>query len=209
MKYEVVLQRCMREKKVEEPWFNFSDVLFLNCIFVIDAAVKQLISRSFLKCGVSAETAHKKIFKKIKSNLHSLEAQGWNGGEGEEAKLFYALFQDNYERNCTLHNECILNVFIKVYTRCLYQYWLLKKVLEGSNFLFYFPGYTLHVTLRKLAYFSQLTFLRPKIEANSKIVSVNFLPQPDSLSFCETFSFLKIKRNALSKSVNEISRLFP
>ena len=37
----------------------------LNCIFVIDAAVKQLISRSFLKCGVSAVNmaAHNFFFK--------------------------------------------------------------------------------------------------------------------------------------------------
>ena len=34
---------------------NFSVVLRLNCIFVIDVAVKQL-SRSFLKCNVSAVT---------------------------------------------------------------------------------------------------------------------------------------------------------
>ena len=34
---------------------NFSDVFCLNCIFVIDAAaVKQLVSRSFLMYGVSA-----------------------------------------------------------------------------------------------------------------------------------------------------------
>ena len=42
-------------------YFNFSDVFGLNCIFVIDAAVKQLVSSSFLKYGVSAVTkaAHK------------------------------------------------------------------------------------------------------------------------------------------------------
>ena len=41
---------------------NFSDTFCLNCIFVIDAAVKQqLVSRSFLKYDVSAVTmaAHK------------------------------------------------------------------------------------------------------------------------------------------------------
>ena len=32
-----------------------------------------------------------------------------------------------------------------------------KNFLEGSNFLFYSPGYTLFVRLRKLPYFSQLT----------------------------------------------------
>ena len=49
---------------------NFSDVFCLNCIFVIDAAVKQLVSRSFFKYGVSAVTmaAHKIFF--FKSNLH-------------------------------------------------------------------------------------------------------------------------------------------
>ena len=49
---------------------NFSDVFCLNCIFVIDAAaVKQLVSRSFLKYGVSAVGmgAHKFFFK---SNFH-------------------------------------------------------------------------------------------------------------------------------------------
>ena len=35
---------------------NFSVVFCLKCIFVIDVAVKQLTSRSFLKCGVSAVT---------------------------------------------------------------------------------------------------------------------------------------------------------
>ena len=37
---------------------------------------------------------------------------------------------------------------------------------EGSNYLFYPPGYTLFVMLRKLAYFSQLTFLWPKNEVD-------------------------------------------
>ena len=54
-------------------YFNFSDVFRLNYIFVIDAAVKQLVSRSFLKYGVSAVTivtmAAHKIFYKIKSSL--------------------------------------------------------------------------------------------------------------------------------------------
>ena len=44
---------------------------------------------------------------------------------------------------------------------------VLEKIyLEGSNYLFYPPGYTLFVTLRKLAYFSQLTFLWPKNEVD-------------------------------------------
>ena len=39
---------------------------------------------------------------------------------------------------------------------------VLEKIfLEGSNNLFYPTGYTLFVTLQKLAYFSQLTFLWP------------------------------------------------
>ena len=44
----------------------------LNCIFVIDAAaVKQLVSRSFFKYGVSAVAmAAHEIFFKIKSNRH-------------------------------------------------------------------------------------------------------------------------------------------
>ena len=39
----------------------------LNCIFFIDATVKHLISRSFLKCGVFAVTmaAHKHFFIKL------------------------------------------------------------------------------------------------------------------------------------------------
>ena len=42
---------------------------------------------------------------------------------------------------------------------------VLEKIFsEGSNNLFYLPGYTLFVTVRKLAYFSQLTFLWPKNE---------------------------------------------
>ena len=42
----------------------------LKCIFVIDVAVKQLRSKSFLKCGVSAVTmAAYKFFLKIKLNL--------------------------------------------------------------------------------------------------------------------------------------------
>ena len=51
---------------------NFSDVFCLNCNFVIDAAVKPLVSGSFLKYGVSAVimAAHK-IFLKVKSSLHS------------------------------------------------------------------------------------------------------------------------------------------
>ena len=49
---------------------NFSDVFRLNCNFVINAAVKQLVSGSSLKYEVSAVTmaAHKNFFKK--SNLH-------------------------------------------------------------------------------------------------------------------------------------------
>ena len=41
-----------------------------------------------------------------------------------------------------------------------------KILLEGSNYLFYPAGYTLFVTMRKLAYFSQLTFLWPKNEVD-------------------------------------------
>ena len=44
---------------------NFSDVFCLNCNFLINAAVKQLVSGSFLKYGVSAVTvAAHKIFLK-------------------------------------------------------------------------------------------------------------------------------------------------
>ena len=43
---------------------SFCYVFCLNCIFVIDAAAKQLVSRSFLIHGVSAEAmaAHKFFF---------------------------------------------------------------------------------------------------------------------------------------------------
>ena len=46
-------------------YYNFSDVFCLNCNFVIDAAVKQFVSGSFLKYGVSAVTmaAHKLFLK--------------------------------------------------------------------------------------------------------------------------------------------------
>ena len=56
---------------------NFSDVFCLNCNFVIDAAVKQLVSGSFLKFGESAVTmaAHKiKKKKKIFTALVSLNS---------------------------------------------------------------------------------------------------------------------------------------
>ena len=48
-------------------WSNFSDMFSLNCIFLIDAAVKHLISRSFFKCGVSAVSmaALKNCFKTL------------------------------------------------------------------------------------------------------------------------------------------------
>ena len=74
-------------------------------------------------------------------------------------------FQDSYGRNCPLHNECILNVDIKVYMHWLYQCWFLKKKKknvwkEAINWSPLPPlGNTLFVTLRKLVYFSQLTFL--------------------------------------------------
>ena len=59
-------------------------------------------------------------------------------------------------------------------TGCLCQCWFLKKnFLEGSNNLFYPTGYTLFVTLRKLAYFSQLTYYDPKMRS-TKVFSVNF-----------------------------------
>ena len=43
---------------------NFSDVFCLNCIFDIGAVVKRLVSRSFLKYGLSAVAmaAHKIFF---------------------------------------------------------------------------------------------------------------------------------------------------
>ena len=48
---------------------------------------------------------------------------------------------------------------------------VLEKIfLEGSNYLFNSPGYTLFVTLRKLAYFGQLTFLWPKNKIDSNFL---------------------------------------
>ena len=41
-----------------------------------------------------------------------------------------------------------------------------KIFLEESNYLFYPPDYILFVTLRKLAYFSQLTFPWSKNEVD-------------------------------------------
>ena len=50
-------------------YFNFSDVLCLNCNFVIDAAVRQLVSGSSLKYEASAVTMAAHIIKK-KSSLY-------------------------------------------------------------------------------------------------------------------------------------------
>ena len=56
------------------PVVQLSDAFCLNCIFVIDAAaVKQLVSRSFLNYGVSAVAvaAHKFFcLNQIKSSLY-------------------------------------------------------------------------------------------------------------------------------------------
>ena len=50
---------------------NFSYVFGMNCIFVIDAPVKHLIIKSFLKSGAASAVTMtaRKIIKKIKSNL--------------------------------------------------------------------------------------------------------------------------------------------
>ena len=42
-------------------------------------------------------------------------------------------FHDSYGRNCPLQNECILNIYIKVYMRCLHQCWFLKKYFEEKQ----------------------------------------------------------------------------
>ena len=47
---------------------------------------------------------------------------------------------------------------------------VLEKFLEGSNGLFYPPGYTLFVTLQRLAYFSQLTLERPRFFPSRKTI---------------------------------------
>ena len=83
---------------------------------------------------------------------------------GREGSVFsYSIiftFHNSYGKNCPLQNECILHIYIKVYMRCFISVLVLEtKFLEGSNYLFYPPGYILFVTLRKLAYFSRLTFL--------------------------------------------------
>ena len=62
---------------------NLFRCVLLELHFVIDATVKHLISRSFLKCGVSAETmaAHKHFCIKLNQifiilvSLHSLQYQ--------------------------------------------------------------------------------------------------------------------------------------
>ena len=67
---------------------NFSDVFCLNCNFVFDAAVKQFVSESFHKYGVSAVTmAAHKIKKKtnrhcsrfIKLAVVLQRGKGWQG----------------------------------------------------------------------------------------------------------------------------------
>ena len=62
---------------------NFSHVFCLNCISVIDATVKHLISRSFLKCGVSAVTkaAHKNFLKKLNQIFITLAVVPKRGSE--------------------------------------------------------------------------------------------------------------------------------
>ena len=65
--------RCVGCDMQQYRLSSFSDVFCLNCIFVIDAAVKQLVSRprSFLKHGVFAVAmAAHNFFFLIKSNLH-------------------------------------------------------------------------------------------------------------------------------------------
>ena len=55
----------MRCNNTGSPTF---DVFCLNCIFVINAAVKQLLSRNFLNCDVSAVTTAARKIKKKKLN---------------------------------------------------------------------------------------------------------------------------------------------
>ena len=62
--------RCVGCDTQQYRQSSFSDVFCLNCIFVIDAAVKQLVSRSFPKRGVSAVAMAAHISFLIKSNLH-------------------------------------------------------------------------------------------------------------------------------------------
>ena len=61
--FNLILRNFYYHAMQQYRYSNFSDVFCLNCIFVIDAhaAVKQLVSRSFLIHGVSAVTmaAHK------------------------------------------------------------------------------------------------------------------------------------------------------
>ena len=66
-----ILQTAPHKDAMQQyQYSNFSDVFCLNCIFVFDDAVKQLVCGSFLKYGASAVTmAAHKIIKK-KSNFH-------------------------------------------------------------------------------------------------------------------------------------------
>ena len=61
---------------------NFSDVFCLNCIFVINAVVKELVSRSFLRYGVPAFCSNygraqiRQDFLKLKNKSHQLFTVG-------------------------------------------------------------------------------------------------------------------------------------
>ena len=63
--FNLILRNFHYDAMQQYRYSNFSDVFCLNCIFVIDAALKQLMSRSFFKCGVFAvtKTAHKILLK--------------------------------------------------------------------------------------------------------------------------------------------------
>ena len=83
---------------------NFSNVFRWNCIFVIDAAaVKQLVSRSFLKYGVSAVAmaAHNFFLNQMKSavllSLNSLQYRSMVASAGGVRPRVLALGQHRSE----------------------------------------------------------------------------------------------------------------
>ena len=63
----LISRNCRHDAMPQYRYSNFSDVFCLNCIFAIDDVVKQLVSRSFLKYGLSAVTmaARKNYFFKL------------------------------------------------------------------------------------------------------------------------------------------------
>ena len=90
--YYLISKNFCYDATQQYRYFNFSDMFRLNCIFVIDAAVKQLVSRNFFDLGVSVVATawpHTKIKKKsiqiftarcIKVAVVPKRGSEWRGG---------------------------------------------------------------------------------------------------------------------------------